>query len=86
MDKNFEILKEKVKFETEKFKYTLGFIVILTGGLISLALNDTDSNFKDFLIGIGIIIDFLASFYLVKLNSKINNLIKKMEDRNHGNI
>lgn len=45
--------------------------------MISLALNDTDSNFKDFLSGVGIIIDFLASFYLVKLNSKINNLIKK---------
>ena len=58
----------------KKFKYALGFIVILTGGLISLTLNDTDSNFKDFLLGVGIIIDFLASFYLVKLN----NLIKKI--------
>ncbi len=60
----------------KKFKYALGFIVILTGGLISLTLNDTDSNFKDFLLGVGIIIDFLASFYLVKLN----NLIKKIRD------
>lgn len=81
MDKNFEILKERVKFETEKLKMTLTFIVILAGALIGLVFNSSESSFKNILVVYGTIIDIIAIIYLVILNHNIKKILTKMEDK-----
>ena len=81
MLKSGEIIKEKIRVETERFKVYVLVVVALAGGLYGLAVNFQESNLTKIVFGIGIF--FLVALFIVAVNSYIlvNNLFKKLEKK-----
>jgi len=85
--KSDEIIKEKIRIETERFKVYVLVIAALAGGLYGLLVNFQESNdLTKIVCGVGIF--FWFALFIISVNSyiSVNNLFKKLEKKEDNNV
>jgi hypothetical protein len=74
---NKDIIKKKIRFETERLKLFFSSMIILAGGNISILSRSTLGMWDVFILSLGMIALAVVTFLTVKANNDIDSLFRK---------
>jgi len=84
--KTDDIIKERIKVETERFKIYIWIVIVLTAGNYSLYLNIENNLINKILLIYGLVLDLFFTFMIIYSYFNTNKLLKDLKGKGGNNV
>ena len=78
-----EVIRDRIKHETERMRYAFAFLVLVSGGTIRLALIEPQTGLLVGLRLVGLILSIVLVVILLRQDQTILRHLRELEEEDH---